>query len=138
MKPRSAILLVVAGLGTGCVSVVQKPCSTGGDPARDKPFTGRIEKKQCEQRRGKAGRDVNHGAYREWYPNGRLALEGEYREGARSGKWFEWDEQGKLLSERWFENGKEVPTRAAQAAAAAGAASVSPVSPESASQRNTK
>ncbi|MCM2324050.1 MAG: hypothetical protein NDJ90_12390 [Oligoflexia bacterium] len=106
------ISLLGAWLVSGCVTTVQKPCSTSGDPPRDKPFAGQLDRKQCEQRKSKSGRYVNHGVYREWHANGKLALEGEYRDGVKSGKWFEWDEQGKLLSERWYEAGKEVPTRA--------------------------
>jgi antitoxin component YwqK of YwqJK toxin-antitoxin module len=54
---------------------------------------------------------VNEGPYVEWYPSGKRAVEGEFKHGKKHGKWREWDESGKLLSERWFEDGVETATR---------------------------
>ena len=47
----------------------------------------------------------------EWFPSGKPALTGEYKDGKKTGKWNEWDESGKKLSERWFEEGVETLTR---------------------------
>lgn len=106
------LFIVVMTLSIASCSSMRKPCATGGQPAREKPAVAKIDKKQCEQTVNKSGKEINHGRYREWYLNGKLALEGEYRDGQKHGKWFEYDEEGKLISERWFADGKEEPTRA--------------------------
>jgi len=94
---------------TACATIVSKPCATGGEPPRSTPFKGT---KQCIQRKDPAGRYLNDGKYVEWYPNGNLALQGEYKMGRKTGKWMEWDIDGKKISERWFEDGQEQkPTR---------------------------
>jgi antitoxin component YwqK of YwqJK toxin-antitoxin module len=96
-----------------CASGPRKPCTDGGQPPREKPFNLKGDR-QCTQRKDRTGKYVNDGEYTEWYPNGARALLGEYREGKKTGKWIEWDESGKKLSERWFEDGVETPTRETQ------------------------
>ena len=54
---------------------------------------------------------VNEGIYREFYPGGERALQGEYKNGQKSGTWTEWDESGKKISEHYFVEGVEVPNR---------------------------
>lgn len=103
----------VLSVAVSCSTVRKRPCEEGGQPAREKPAPKSVYKKQCDQTLNKQSQKmVNDGKYREWYENGTLALEGEYKEGLKVGKWFEWDESGKQISERWFENGKETETRA--------------------------
>lgn len=108
--------LLILMLLPGCAFSPYKPCAAGGEPARDLPrdptgakpavFRGT---KQCHQYRTQDGVFVNHGQYREWHVNGKLALEGEYRSGRRHGKWIEYDDVGKTIGERWFEEGQELP-----------------------------
>lgn len=107
-------LLILLGslLLTSCKTIVQKPCQAGGQPAREIIFKGTH---QCEQKKDQYGKYVNHGRYVEWYPDGSVALEGEYREGLKDGKWTEYDQAGKRISEKWFDKGKEVPSRTAHA-----------------------
>lgn len=110
--PRALSACLAVLLLTGCAVARHKPCTDGGDAPREKPIEGnKIDKKQCTQEKDRHGKLVNQGSYKEWFFNGRLALEGEYRDGKRHGKWFEYDEAGKIVSERWFEDGKETATR---------------------------
>ena len=110
--PLSALLpLQLVFLLTSCAFGPTRPCQDAGEPAREKPaeFKGT---RQCSQKKDPAtGKYVNDGPYIEWYPGGERALVGEFRNGKRNGKWYEYAPDGKLLSERWFENGKETLTR---------------------------
>ena len=85
-----------------------RPCTEGGEASREKAIRGT---KQCQQVRTTTGQFVNHGEYREWYPNGKLAIEGEYKAGRKHGRWYEYDDQGKKLSDTWYEDGIEVPKK---------------------------
>jgi len=99
-------MLNLGALGLSCAFSKHRPCTDGGDPARV-PATGGT--KQCETMDDATGRAVNHGHYREWFTNGRLAIEGDYRMGKKHGKWTEWDESGKRLYEKFYEDGIETP-----------------------------
>ena len=101
----SRVFLIAASialLSTGCA--ISHPCLDGGDPARPVPFQGT---RQCHQKLDRHGHYVNNGVYREWYPNGQLALEGMYKDGHKDGKWVEWDSSGRKISEKYFDNGVE-------------------------------
>lgn len=89
------------------LSLPRRPCTDSGELARPGDRT-RVTK-QCYQRKDRNGNWVNDGPYIEWHKNGKRALKGEYRMGLRHDKWEEWDDTGKLLSEKHFMNGKEVP-----------------------------
>ncbi len=90
------------------MGVVTKPCTTGGDPSSKDPIGGT---KKCTQRKDASGHWVNEGPYTEWFPNGNRALQGEFHWGKKQGKWLEWNPEGKLLSEKFYEDGVEVPRR---------------------------
>ena len=94
----------------GCVTRAAHPCTKGSQPARDDGKVGKGTK-QCLQAKDTTGAYVNHGKYLEWHPNGVLALEGEYVGGFKTGKWTEWDDKGRKLSEKWYETGNLVPGR---------------------------
>ncbi len=100
-----ALLLVLL---TSCSFAHKKPCTSGGQPAReDGEFVG---KKRCDQVIDSfSGKPTNQGKYFEWFDNDKLALEGEYKNGKKSGRWIIYDEDGKKISDLYFENGKEVP-----------------------------
>lgn len=115
MKTISRISALACLALVSCASSILRPCEEGGEPARDKPAAERPMKKQCEQRKSKGGKFLNHGVYREWYSSGKVALEGEFKDGKRHGKWFEYDAEGRVISERWFDQGVETPNRAKQA-----------------------
>lgn len=91
----------------GCATGSSHPCLEAGDPPRDTetPFRG---DRQCVQRKDPSGNYVNDGRYREWHPNGQLALEGMYRMGRKQGKWTLWDSQGRKIAEKYYEDGVEV------------------------------
>lgn len=112
MHPLSLLIpvLSLSFLAASCVSGPRRPCTDGGQPAWEKS-PGWKGNRRCNQRRNTDGAWVNDGKYVEWFPDGKRALEGEYKMGVKTGKWFEWDEKGKLVSERWFEDGKETTTR---------------------------
>lgn len=84
------------------------PCLEGGDPARDVPFQG---DRKCSQKRGPDGKYINNGLYREWHPNGRLALEGYYKMGKKDGVWTEYDPTGHKVSTKYFDDGEEAPEK---------------------------
>jgi hypothetical protein len=113
-------LIAILGVQlSGCAFSVSKPCTEGGDPAREKPVRGT---KQCYQQKDASGHYVNNGKYLEWHPNGLRATEGEYKLGRKDGKWSEWDDTGRLVSERWFDNGVEgmLPSRGLATPASSG------------------
>jgi hypothetical protein len=92
-----------------CATHRKKPCTTGGQPAREaseKPFRGI---KRCNQDYDKSGALVNHGKYYEWYNNDKIALTGEYKDGKKTGRWTEYDEKGEVVSDKYFDEGKEIP-----------------------------
>jgi hypothetical protein len=45
-------------------------------------------------RRAAGGRQVRHGDYRAWYPDGRLKIAGAFVEGQKSGRWTFWHGNG--------------------------------------------
>lgn len=119
-----AATVLAGALLLGACTTVPHPCLEGGEPARDAPVVVQVDAegkpvkpprwkgtRQCFQRKGPEGKLVNDGRYVEYYPSGARALEGEYKMGKRHGKWLEFDPDGKLISERWFDNGRETETR---------------------------
>lgn len=112
MAIRTACLLVTIlfPLASGCVTLASHPCTQGGQPAFDDGKVGKGTK-QCIQVKDTNGNYINQGKYIEWHKNGVRAIEGEYVGGFKTGKWIEWDNQGRKLKEKWFESGNEVPGR---------------------------
>ena len=113
-------LLAITALFFSCATGDLHPCVRGGDPSHEKvSLSGvpngevKIGTRQCVQRKLPGGAYLNDGRYREWHPNGKLLVEGEYKMGKKHGKWREWDLDGKPGSEHWYEDGKEVPNREA-------------------------
>jgi hypothetical protein len=119
--PVAALLAALAF--PSCQTAAKRPCSEAYHPgqgprgaaatvdgALDRATLGKGNKK-CEQQRDGTGKYWNHGTFTEFHPNGLRAIEGEYAWGTRTGKWREWNENGKLLRERWFEKGVETTTR---------------------------
>lgn len=100
---------------SACASKPARYCTEIGQPAREVSAPYVIGDRQCFIKKDRDGSLIKHGPYREWFLNGHPALEGEYNEGRKSGKWIEWDESGKKISERWFEEGVETPTRTTKA-----------------------
>lgn len=43
-----------------------------------------------------------------WYPNGQQRRQLECRQDLLHGQWSEWDEQGKLVRENWFREGRRI------------------------------
>ena len=101
-------VVLLGAVGISCVTSHKKPCTEGGQSSRDTltPFRGT---KRCLQTRDQSGAFVNDGKYFEWYPNDKIALQGEYKMGKRIGRWVEYDEKGAKVSDKYYDEGKEVP-----------------------------
>ncbi len=102
-----AVLLLTLS-SASCVTSQRKPCSEGGQAARETVGTFRGTKK-CYQKRDQSGNFVNDGKYFEWYPNDKISLVGEYLQGKKTGRWQEYNEKGEVISDKYFKDGKEVP-----------------------------
>jgi hypothetical protein len=94
-----------------CSTSHRRPCTDGGQPGREvaagaEPFRGI---KKCYQKQDESGAWVNDGKYFEWYPSEKIAVTGEYKLGKKTGRWFEYDENGKKTSDRYYDEGKVVP-----------------------------
>jgi len=80
----------------------------GGQSPREEPY--KFEGiKRCEQAKDSDGKIVNHGKYMEWYGNDKIAITGEYKMGKKTGRWIEYGRGGEKTSDKYFEDGKEVP-----------------------------
>lgn len=103
-----ALWVVAILTNLSCASQPLKPCSLGGQPARSdgSQFRGI---KRCYQTVNASGQLVNEGKYYEWYNNDKPALVGQYQNGKKVGRWIEYDESGKIISDKQFENGVEIP-----------------------------
>lgn len=57
------------------------------------------------------GEYVNHGAFRRYFPNTlkKVVLEGQFKEGKKQGLWTQYDENGKIVTAKWYENDLEQP-----------------------------
>ena len=101
-------LVLVLALTLAACATPSKPCQEGGDVLWDwgpaQPVKGN---KQCLQVQGPGGKWINHGRYVIWHPNGKVALEGNFKDGFKEGKWTQFDETGKKVLERVYENGAE-------------------------------
>jgi hypothetical protein len=79
-------LVVLAGLGAGGYWACQhfRDCPFGAEQVGKHPPDGTEE--WCQEK-NEAGSYIRHGHYREWYPSGQLAQEGDYEHGAKAGHW---------------------------------------------------
>jgi len=91
----------------GCATP-NRPCSTGGQPPREPSPTLFEGTKRCYQVPGPTGKYVNDGKYFEWFPNEKLAIQGEYEKGKKTGRWIEYDENGNKISDEYFKDGKQI------------------------------
>jgi antitoxin component YwqK of YwqJK toxin-antitoxin module len=91
----------------GCSTTLYKPCSDGGDvswePALDKKKIGNRSCRQIQVR----GKYLNDGQYYQYFPSGKIAIEGQFKNGLREGKWTQFDEDGKKLFIREYDQGEE-------------------------------
>ena len=87
--------------GMGCAHQPFRPCSQAGDLTGLPLVKGDF---RCNQKQLKDGSWVNHGRFVQLQPDGvTLALEGQFTEGVRTGKWIQYSEQGKPLAELYFD-----------------------------------
>lgn len=97
-------LLIGSSFFTGCAITRSRPCSTAGDTSWYPPIVGNM---QCYQTKTPGGELQNQGQFHQYYPSGKLALEGMFQAGKKDGLWVQYDEKGNRIAERWFENGIE-------------------------------
>ena len=92
-----------------CSGVPRRPCTHGGQSPRNSIAQGQFRGiKRCFQTRDASGEYLNHGKYFEWYNNDKISLQGEYKMGKKTGRWIEYSESGKMISDRHFEEGQEI------------------------------
>lgn len=100
---KSPFLILAPVLLTACSSTF-KPCTQGGDVSWYPPLKGEM---QCQQRDDVNGRVMNHGNFKQIWPNGKTQLEGAFDEGRKSGVWSQYNDRGEKIAERYYEKGVE-------------------------------
>ena len=84
---------------------VTKPCSEGGDVSWNPKIIG---DKRCEQKELPNGKTVNHGTFTQTYQStGKVAIEGMFVEGQKSGIWTYYGEDTKIRAIKYFDHGVE-------------------------------
>ena len=84
-----------------------KPCTQGGNIE----WPGNIRgDRVCYQKQQRDGTYLNEGHYKQFYKNGKIAVEGEFKDGKKEGLWVQYDEKGEKNLEKYFEKGVEKST----------------------------
>ena len=84
---------------------ISRPCSEGGDVSWNPKIVG---DKKCGQKASKDGRQVDDGEFKQFYEStGTLALDGQMKEGQKSGIWLYYSENSQLRSVKYFDHGVE-------------------------------
>lgn len=84
---------------------IHKPCSEAGDITWNPPIVG---DKMCKQKKDPKGEYINHGPFKQIYQStGKIALEGQFTEGRKSGIWVYYGEDEKLKAVKYFDKGVE-------------------------------
>lgn len=82
---------------------VEAECPEGAEIAGSAPPSG--GERYCRKLLPD-GRVVRHGWYTAWYRNGGKAVEGEYRDGERTGQWLRFWEDGRRFEDLSYRGGK--------------------------------
>ncbi len=102
-----AMTVTLGSYAFGCASTT-KPCSGEADVEWDPKLKPEDKGDQlCYQKIQKDGKFKNHGKYVLKYPDGELAIEGQFVDGDRHGVWTQYDRKGKKKRERYYEMGVE-------------------------------
>ena len=111
LRSRAFVFLILLFECIGCSSTSKRPCTEGGQPAHDPLYGAPAFRgtKTCYQKPDGSGGWVNDGKYLEKYPSEKIAVTGEFKMGKKTGRWIEYDEKGKKISDRYFDEGKEIP-----------------------------
>lgn len=95
--------ILCSSLAASCA--IHKPCSEAGDVTWNPPIVG---DKMCKQKKNNEGRLVNEGTFIQTYQTtGKVALEGQFEEGRKTGIWLYYGEDQKLKAAKYFEKGVE-------------------------------
>lgn len=86
---------------SGCAQAPYRPCSQAGDLTGLPLVQGDF---RCQQKKLSDGSWVNHGTFKQLHPDGyTTALEGQFKDGTRIGKWMQYSPEGKLMAELYFD-----------------------------------
>ena len=100
--PAKGTLFCFLFLYSACASRPFRPCSEAGDLTGLPLVKGDF---RCHQKQLRDGSWVNHGRFVQLHADGTtIALEGQFSEGVRTGKWMQYTEQGKPLAELFFDS----------------------------------
>lgn len=101
------ILVSTSLMLSGCA--ISRPCSEAGDVTWVNPGYPIKGDKKCRQVKNTEGKYVNDGKFQWFYMSGKLALEGEFKNGFKDGIWTQYEEKsGRPILEKNFVSGKEV------------------------------
>lgn len=105
---RLAILILILPLGmlNGCSSLT-KPCTAGGDVKWYNPESPVKGTMKCDQKKLDDGKYINHGSFKEFNDDGKLVLEGQFEDGKKNGVWTQYNAKGEKIMERYFDHGIE-------------------------------
>lgn len=63
--------------------------------------------KFCQQVEDSDGEWVNHGVFKQYYKNGKVAYEGGFVAGKKEGVWSFYNDKGEKKAEKFYQNGVE-------------------------------
>lgn len=93
----SLLLAAVSWLPLGgCTYAPLRPCTEAGSFDTVPLVQGDM---QCHQRRNDQGVWLNHGKFKQYHPNDQLAVEGEFRDGVKIGRWVVYNSKGEQTTE---------------------------------------
>lgn len=108
-RPAHLPILLACIPSLAACSTSYKPCTEAGEIAWVNPIKGNM---QCTQKKRPDGTYVNHGKFIHWNENGKVALEGDMKDGKKDGVWIQYDDEGKKILEKTYINGVETPPSA--------------------------
>jgi hypothetical protein len=79
-----------------CTYFPLKPCTEAGSFDTVPLAQGDM---QCHQHKNAQGNWVNHGKFKQFHPNEKLAVEGEFRDGVKVGTWKIYNDKGEQTTE---------------------------------------
>lgn len=96
---RSSFLLMTAVplAFVGCTYAPLKPCTVAG--SFDTVPLVQSGDMQCHQKKNDQGIWVNHGKFKQYHPNEQVAIEGEFRDGVKVGRWMIYNDKGEQTTE---------------------------------------
>jgi len=97
-----AILTLV--LITSACATTEKPCSSAGDVSWQTPIHG---DRVCFVKTLPNGTSELEGKFIQYYPDGKIAVRGQFVDGKKDGLWTQYNEEGEKTVERYYDHGIE-------------------------------